>query len=119
MHGPHLATTIVCRGALRGLEGDGCLRKSRGQADPRKRAEQARLLGGFSRVLACLGLPYTTGSPRIPGASGGDALDSNKRKRWNVGEDWLSVIIGLALVALAWVGVVRGVPWPLFGWFGK
>jgi hypothetical protein len=30
-------------------------------------------------------------------------------------EDWLTVIVGLILVFLTWVGVITEVPWPLFG----
>lgn len=34
-----------------------------------------------------------------------------------VSEDWLAVAIGLLLVAVAALGLVVRVPWPLFGWF--
>jgi hypothetical protein len=34
-----------------------------------------------------------------------------------INEDWLSVIIGLALVVLIAIGVLGGLPWPAFGWF--
>jgi hypothetical protein len=32
-----------------------------------------------------------------------------------LGEDWLAVIIGLALVALIWIRFIINVPWPLLG----
>jgi len=39
-----------------------------------------------------------------------------KRSRLlDLGEDWLSVLVGLLLVVLAWLGVIGNVPWPLFG----
>ena len=31
-------------------------------------------------------------------------------------EDWLALIIGLALALLAGVGVLVTIPWPVFGW---
>ena len=37
------------------------------------------------------------------------------RERWTLTEDWWSVVIGLALVLLVWLGVLGKVPWPLFG----
>ena len=36
---------------------------------------------------------------------------------FRLSEDWLAVIIGLALVALVWLGVIGRVPWPLFGFW--
>lgn len=33
-----------------------------------------------------------------------------------LGEDWLALIIGLALAALVWIGVIVKIPWPVFGW---
>ncbi|GEM_PF-4718790 len=30
-------------------------------------------------------------------------------------EDWLALLIGLALAALVGIGVIVRVPWPLFG----
>jgi hypothetical protein len=32
-----------------------------------------------------------------------------------INEDWLSVIIGLAITALIWVGVLGKLPWPIIG----
>ena len=32
-----------------------------------------------------------------------------------LGEDWLAVIVGLALVLLTWIGVIVEAPWPLLG----
>jgi hypothetical protein len=37
--------------------------------------------------------------------------------RLGVSEDWLSVFIGLALVAAVAAGLIRDVAWPLFGLF--
>ena len=31
-------------------------------------------------------------------------------------EDWLALIIGLALALLTGVGVLVNIPWPVFGW---
>ena len=31
-------------------------------------------------------------------------------------EDWLALIIGLALALLAGIGVLIDIPWPVFGW---
>ena len=31
-------------------------------------------------------------------------------------EDWLALIIGLALAFLVGIGVLREIPWPVFGW---
>jgi len=31
-------------------------------------------------------------------------------------EDWLALVIGLALALLAGIGVLFDIPWPLFGW---
>ncbi len=39
-----------------------------------------------------------------------------KAIRNSLGEDWIAVIIGLALTALVWIGAIKTVPWPLFGW---
>jgi hypothetical protein len=33
----------------------------------------------------------------------------------SISTDWWAVIIGLALTALVWLGVIANVPWPLFG----
>ena len=41
----------------------------------------------------------------------------NRKKQRALSEDWLSVVIGLALVALVWIGVLGKIPWPLFGLF--
>jgi hypothetical protein len=30
-------------------------------------------------------------------------------------EDWMSVILGLAITVLVWVGVLGSLPWPLIG----
>jgi hypothetical protein len=30
-------------------------------------------------------------------------------------EDWLSVIIGLAMVVLIWINVLPSIPWPILG----
>jgi hypothetical protein len=43
-------------------------------------------------------------------------MQPNKKHWWDLGEDWWSVVIGLAVVALVWIGVIGSVPWPLFGW---
>ena len=34
-----------------------------------------------------------------------------------INEDWMSVIVGLAIVVLVWIGILGKPPWPLFGWF--
>ena len=31
-------------------------------------------------------------------------------------EDWLALVIGLALALLAGIGVLFDIPWPVFGW---
>ena len=31
-------------------------------------------------------------------------------------EDWLALIIGLALALLAGLGLLVNIPWPVFGW---
>ncbi|HOU11973.1 MAG TPA: hypothetical protein PKZ84_02570 [Anaerolineae bacterium] len=31
-------------------------------------------------------------------------------------EDWLALIIGLALALLTGIGVIGNIPWPVFGW---
>ena len=31
-------------------------------------------------------------------------------------EDWLALIIGLALALLTGIGVLVNIPWPVFGW---
>jgi hypothetical protein len=31
-------------------------------------------------------------------------------------EDWLALIVGLVLALLVGVGVLREIPWPVFGW---
>jgi hypothetical protein len=40
-----------------------------------------------------------------------------RKQSWfsQLSEDWLAVIVGLALVILTWVGVITEVPWPLLG----
>jgi len=54
----------------------------------------------------------------FPDKEGSLVADKQDRQaKWRLGEDWLSVIIGLILVVLVWIGVVGRVPWPLFGWF--
>jgi hypothetical protein len=42
---------------------------------------------------------------------------SPDKQSWfsRLSEDWLTVIVGLILVFLTWVGVITEVPWPLFG----
>ena len=42
---------------------------------------------------------------------------NHKSHRVRLSEDWLSVIIGLALLLLIWLGAIAEVPWPLFGLF--
>ena len=32
-------------------------------------------------------------------------------KRLTLGEDWLAVVTGLAIIALVYVGLLKGVPW--------
>ena len=34
-----------------------------------------------------------------------------------ISEDWMSVIVGLGIVVLVWIGLFGKLPWPLFGWF--
>ena len=34
-----------------------------------------------------------------------------------INEDWMSVIVGLGIVVLVWIGILGKLPWPLFGWF--
>jgi hypothetical protein len=29
-------------------------------------------------------------------------------------EDWMAVIVGLAVVVLIWIGILGSLPWPLF-----
>ena len=43
---------------------------------------------------------------------------NRKPHRVHLSEDWLSVIIGLFLLLLVYVGAIADVPWPLFGLFG-
>ncbi|MCX6093635.1 MAG: hypothetical protein NTY63_02270 [Candidatus Bipolaricaulota bacterium] len=41
-----------------------------------------------------------------------------RRRTWpKPSEDWLAVLIGLAVVLAVALGGLAKVPWPLFGWF--
>ncbi len=37
-------------------------------------------------------------------------------KKVGQNEDWLALIIGLALALLVGIGVLGKIPWPMFGW---
>lgn len=39
-----------------------------------------------------------------------------KRARRGLGDDWLSVVIGLLVLVVAIATGLAKVPWPLFGW---
>ncbi len=43
-------------------------------------------------------------------------MSEPKRGRQGLGEDWLSVVIGLLVIALVVASGLTRVPWPLFGW---
>jgi hypothetical protein len=39
----------------------------------------------------------------------------NPARLSGLSEDWQAVIIGMGLALLVWLGVIKSIPWPLFG----
>ncbi len=37
--------------------------------------------------------------------------------RFRLSEDWISVVVGLAIVLIVWALSLSSIPWPLFGGF--
>lgn len=51
-----------------------------------------------------------------PGVRVGNLIEGEYVTKRMLSEDWIAVILGLALALLVGVGLVSKIPWPLFGW---